>query len=100
IDKTGTSTGNTFLTKLNTAATNTPNAAVNVRDLKTTSDAIIEKGLRFDANEGNEKTNKLGSKVKVQGSGAVSSGKAFADEYNTANIRTNISQNNGDTVIN
>ncbi|MDE8713905.1 ESPR-type extended signal peptide-containing protein [Veillonella atypica] len=100
IDKTGTSTGNTFLTKLNTAATNTPNAAVNVRDLKTTSDAIIDKGLRFDANEGNEKTNKLGSKVTVQGSGAVSSGKAFADEYNTANIRTNISQNNGDTVIN
>ena len=56
IDKTGTSTGNTFLTKLDTAATNTPNAAVNVRDLKTTSDALVDKGLRFDANEGNEKT--------------------------------------------
>ena len=49
IDKTGTSTGNTFLTKLDTAATNTPNAAVNVRDLKTTSDALVDKGLRFDA---------------------------------------------------
>ena len=100
IDKNGTSTGDTFLSNLNTAATNTPNAAVNVRDLKTTSDALIDKGLRFDANEGNEKTNKLGSKVTVQGSGAVSTGKQFTDEYNTANIRTNISQNNGDTVIN
>ena len=100
IDKNGTSTGDTFLSNLNTAATNTPNAAVNVRDLKTTSDALIDKGLRFDANEGNEKTNKLGSKVTVQGTGAVSTGKQFTDEYNTANIRTNISQNNGDTVIN
>ena len=100
IDKNGTSTGDTFLSNLKTAATNTPNAAVNVRDLKTTSDALIDKGLRFDANEGNEKTNKLDSKVTVQGSGAVSTGKQFTDEYNTANIRTNISQNNGDTVIN
>ncbi len=46
IDKTGTSTGSTFLTKLDTAATNTPNAAVNVKDLKTTSDALVDKGLR------------------------------------------------------
>ena len=96
-------TGATYLDKLKAAADNNStvkNAVVNVSDLKNTSDAIIDKGLRFDANEGNEKTNKLGSKVTVQGSGAVSSGKAFADEYNTANIRTNISQNNGDTVIN
>ena len=96
-------TGATYLDKLKAAAdnnSNVKNAVVNVSDLKNTSDAIIDKGLRFDANEGNEKTNKLGSKVTVQGSGAVSSGKAFADEYNTANIRTNISQNNGDTVIN
>ena len=101
IDKTGTSTGNTFLTKLDTAATNTPNAAVNVKDLKTTSDALVDKGLRFDANEGNEKTNKLGSKVTVQGTGALTAGKAYADEYNTANIRTNINQDSdGNTTIN
>ena len=96
-------TGATYLDKLKAAADNNStvkNAVVNVSDLKNTSDAIIDKGLRFDANEGNEKTNKLGSKVTVQGSGAVSTGKAFADEYNTDNIRTNISQNNGDTVIN
>ena len=101
IDKTGTSTGDTFLTKLDDAATNTPNAAVNVKDLKNTSDAIIGKGLKFDANEGGEKTNKLGSKVTVQGTGALSTGKAYADEYNTANIRTNIEQGtDGNTTIN
>ncbi|PQL25048.1 ESPR-type extended signal peptide-containing protein [Veillonella tobetsuensis] len=101
IDKTGTSTGDTFLTKLDNAATNTPNAAVNVKDLKNTSDAIIGKGLKFDANEGGEKTNKLGSKVTVQGSGALTAGKAYADEYNTANIRTNIEQGtDGNTTIN
>ena len=101
IDKTGTSTGSTFLTKLDTAATNTPNAAVNVKDLKTTSDALVDKGLRFDANEGNEKTNKLGSKVTVQGTGALTAGKAYADEYNTANIRTKIDQDSdGNTTIN
>ena len=101
IDKTGTSTGDTFLTKLDNAATATPNAAVNVKDLKNTSDAIIGKGLKFDANEGGEKTNKLGSKVTVQGSGALTAGKAYADEYNTANIRTNIEQGtDGNTTIN
>ena len=40
IDKTGTSTGDTFLTNLNTAATDNPFAAVNVRDLKSTADAL------------------------------------------------------------
>ena len=101
IDKTGTSTGDTFLTKLDDAATATPNAAVNVKDLKNTSEAIIGKGLKFDANEGGEKTNKLGSKVTVQGTGALSTGKAYVDEYNTANIRTNIEQGtDGNTTIN
>ena len=40
IDKPGTATGNTFLTQLDNAAANTPFAAVNVRDLKTTADAL------------------------------------------------------------
>ena len=72
IDKAGTSTGNTFLTKLDTAATNTPNAAVNVRDLKTTSDALVDKGLKFTGNNtGTENAHKLGSLVKVQGEGVA-----------------------------
>jgi len=72
IDKTGTSTGNTFLTKLDAATTNTPNAAVNVKDLKTTSDALVDKGLKFTGNNtGTENTHKLGSLVKVQGEGVA-----------------------------
>ena len=94
IDKTGTSTGDTFLTKLDTAATNTPNAAVNVKDLKNTSDAIIGKGLRFDANDGGEKTNKLGSKVTVQGEGTKAN-----TEYSGTNIKTIIAQTGDDTTI-
>ena len=94
IDKTGTSTGDTFLTKLDTAATDTPNAAVNVKDLKNTSDAIIGKGLKFDANSGGEKTNKLGSKVTVKGEGAKAD-----TEYSGTNIKTIIDQANGDTTI-
>ena len=97
-------TGATYLDKLKEAAdanSNVKNAVVNVSDLKNTSDALIDKGLRFDANEGGEKTNKLGSKVTVQGAGALTAGKAYADEYNTANIRTNIEQGaDGNTTIN
>ena len=97
-------TGATYLDKLKAAAdnnSNVKNAVVNVSDLKNTSDALIDKGLRFDANEGNEKTNKLGSKVTVQGTGSLTAGKAYADEYNTANIRTKIDQDSdGNTTIN
>ena len=95
------SAGDSFLTKLDAANTATPNAAVNVSDLKNTADGLTDKGLKFDANEGGVKTNKLGSTVTVQGSGALTAGKAYADEYNTANIRTNIEQgSDGNTTIN
>ena len=93
--------GDSFLTKLDAANTATPNAAVNVSDLKNTADGLTAKGLKFNANEGGVKTNKLGSTVTVQGSGALTAGKAYADEYNTANIRTNIEQgSDGNTTIN
>ena len=93
--------GDSFLTKLDAANTATPNAAVNVSDLKNTADGLTDKGLKFDANEGGVKTNKLGSTVTVKGTGALSAGKAYADEYNTANIRTNIEQgSDGNTTIN
>ena len=95
------SAGDSFLTKLDAANTATPNAAVNVSDLKNTADGLTDKGLKFDANEGGVKTNKLGSTVTVKGTGALSAGKAYADEYNTANIRTNIEQgSDGNTTIN
>ena len=96
-------TGATYLDKLDAAAgdTKTQNAAVNVTDLKNTADGLTNKGLKFNANEGGVKTNKLGSTVTVQGSGALAAGKAYADEYNTANIRTKIEQGtDGNTTIN
>ena len=95
-------TGTTFLDKINTAAAD-PNAkygAVNVTDLKSTSDALIDKGLVFDANNGEPKTNKLGSKVTIAGTGALGTGENFADKYNTDNIRTNIKQDAaGNTTV-
>ncbi|MDU6207489.1 YadA-like family protein [Veillonella sp.] len=93
-------TGATFLHKLDSANTNTPNGAVNVSDLKSTSDALIDKGLVFDANNQDPKTNKLGSKVTIAGSGALGTGENFADKYNTDNIRTNIEQDGaGNTTV-
>ena len=71
---------------------NTPNGAVNVSDLKKTSDALIDKGLVFDANNADPKTNKLGSKVTIAGTGALGTTENFTDKYNTDNIRTNIKQ--------
>ena len=95
-------TGTTFLDKINTAAAD-PNAkygAVNVTDLKSTSDALIDKGLVFDANNGDPKTNKLGSKVTIAGTGALGTTENFADKYNTDNIRTNIKQDAaGNTTV-
>ena len=96
-------TSPTYLDKLDAAAgdTKTQNAAVNVTDLKNTADGLTDKGLKFNANEGGIKTNKLGSTVTVQGSGALTAGKAYADEYNTDNIRTKIDQDSdGNTTIN
>ena len=89
-------TGATYLDKLDAAAgdNNTKHAAVNVTDLKSTADALTDKGLKFDANVGGVKTNKLGSIVKVQGAGA----NADAD-YSGANIKTFINQTGDDTTI-
>ena len=58
--------GDTYLDKIKAAAddNDTKNGAVNVTDLKNTADALIDKGLKFDANSGGVKTNKLGSTVK------------------------------------
>ena len=89
--------GNTFLDKIDAAAgdNNTKNGAVNVTDLKNTADALIEKGLKFDANSGGVKTNKLGSTVKVQGEGAKAD-----TEYSGENVKTIISQDaDGNTTI-
>ena len=89
--------GNTYLDKIDAAAADnkTKNGAVNVTDLKNTADALIEKGLKFDANTGGVKTNKLGSTVKIQGEGAKAD-----TEYSGENVKTIISQDtDGNTTI-
>ena len=87
----------TFLDKLNAAAndTKTQNGAVNVTDLKSTADDLIDKGLKFTANSGGVKTNKLGSTVKVLGEGAKAD-----TEYSGENVKTIIGQDtDGNTTI-
>ena len=89
--------GNTYLDKIDAAAADnkTKNGAVNVTDLKNTADALIDKGLNFDANSGGVKTNKLGSTVKVQGEGAKAD-----TEYSGENVKTIIGQDaDGNTTI-
>ena len=61
---------------------------VKIKDVASKSklDKVINDGLKFDANTGGEKTNKLGSKVSVKG--------------DNSNIITSISQDaNGDSII-
>ena len=86
----------TFIKQLENANKNTPNGAVNVSDLKKMADT----GLVFDANNAEPKTNKLGSKVTIAGTGTLATGENFADKYNTDNIRTNIAQDaDGNTTV-
>ena len=88
-------TGATFLDKLDAANTNNPSSAVNVSDLKNTADGLTDKGLKFDANSGGVKTNKLGSTVKVQGAGTKAD-----TNYDGSNIKTFIDQDaSGNTTI-
>ena len=56
---------------------------------------MIEKGLKFDANTGGVKTNKLGSTVKIQGEGNKAD-----TEYSGENVKTIIGQDaDGNTTI-
>ena len=58
--------------------------------------ATLDDGLRFDANSGGEKKNKLGSKVTVKGTGAKADSK-----YDSSNIKTSITQGaDGNSEIN
>ena len=58
--------------------------------------ATLDDGLRFDANSGGEKKNKLGSKVTVKGTGDKAD-----SEYDSSNIKTSITQGaDGNSEIN
>ena len=87
IDKTGTATGDTFLTKLDDAATATPNAAVNVKDLKSTSDAIIGKELHIAPT-----AVKAGS---TEAKGGVASGAENVYKYDAATKKVTLTYNDG-----
>ena len=92
-------TGGTHVTNVAYATGNDGSEAVNVDYLtdkiKDSSDALINKGLKFDANVGGVQTNKLGSTVKVQGEGAEADA-----NYSGKNIKTFIKQDTaGNTTI-
>ena len=94
-------TGGTHVTNVAYATGNDGSEAVNVDYLtdkiKDSSDALINKGLKFDANVGGVQTNKLGSTVIVKGEG----NEADAN-YSGENIKTFIDQDTttGTTTIN
>ena len=92
--------GGTHVTNVAYATGNDGSEAVNVDYLndkiKDNADALTNKGLKFDANQGGEKTNKLGSKVTIKGEGTAADG-----DYSGENIKTFIKQDaqTGDTTI-
>ena len=87
IDKTGTSTGDTFLTNLNTAATDNPFAAVNVRDLKSTADALKASELHIAPT-----AVKTGS---TEAKGGVASGAENVYKYDAATKKVTLTYNDG-----
>ena len=91
--------GGTHVTNLAYATGNDGSEAVNVDYLKDrikdSEDALTNKGLKFDANSGGVKTNKLGSTVTVKGEG-----NDVDANYNGENIKTFITQDqDGNTTI-
>ena len=93
-------TGGTHVTNVAYATGNDGSEAVNVDYLtdkiKDSSDTLINKGLKFDANVGGVQTNKLGSTVTVKGEGTAADAK-----YSGENIKTFIDQDtSGNTTIN
>ena len=91
--------GGTHVTNVAYATGNDGSEAVNVDYLKDrikdSEDALTNKGLKFDANSGGVKTNKLGSTVTVKGEGADADA-----NYSGENIKTFITQDqDGNTTI-
>ena len=91
--------GGTHVTNLAYATGNDGSEAVNVDYLKDrikdSEDALTNKGLKFDANSGGVKTNKLGSTVTVKGEG-----NDVDANYSGENLKTFITQDQaGNTTI-
>ncbi|MDG6896757.1 hypothetical protein A6A19_01780 [Actinobacillus delphinicola] len=86
----------------NVAAGSAKNDAVNKGQLdnvvskainQSTTD-LTDKGLRFNGNEGGPVTNKLGSEIDIKGAGTKAD-----SAYSGENIKTKVSQQNGNTAI-
>ena len=91
--------GGTHVTNLAYATGNDGSEAVNVDYLKDkikdSEDALTNKGLKFNANSGGVKTNKLGSTVTVKGEGTD-----VDANYSGENLKTFITQDqDGNTTI-
>ena len=91
--------GGTHVTNVAYATGNNGSEAVNVDYLKDrikdSEDALTNKGLKFDANSGGVKTNKLGSTVTVKGEGTDAD-----TNYSGENLKTFITQDqDGNTTI-
>ena len=92
-------TGGTHVTNVAYATGNDGSEAVNVDYLKDkikdSEDALTNKGLKFNANSGGVKTNKLGSTVTVKGEGNDADA-----NYSGENLKTFITQDqDGNTTI-
>ena len=92
-------TGGTHVTNVAYATSNDGSEAVNVDYLKDkikdSEDALTNKGLKFNANSGGVKTNKLGSTVTVKGEGNDADA-----NYSGENLKTFITQDqDGNTTI-
>ena len=104
---TGTKQNPTFLERLEETAkaTNHPNAAVNVSDLKNTADEVVAKGMKYGANLGvdggkNVVANKLGSTVNIVGTADVTNASDADKQYDGNNVITTVKQDaNGDTTV-
>ena len=91
--------GGTHVTNVAYATGNDGSEAVNVDYLKDrikdSEDTLTNKGLKFDANSGGVKTNKLGSTVTVKGEGNDADA-----NYSGENLKTFITQDqDGNTTI-
>ena len=89
IDKTGTSTGDTFLTNLNNAATDNPFAAVNVRDLKSTADALKASELHIAP------TSVKAGSAENKGGVANAAGTENVYKYDAATKKVTLTYNDG-----
>ncbi|MFZ7236132.1 YadA-like family protein [Avibacterium gallinarum] len=81
IDPEGSKTNDEFTKALGTAATSSPNKAVNVKDLKNTADALTNKGFALSDDSNTEVKKNLGEAIQIKGEDGIT---VTADTENNA----------------